>query len=207
MYIPKLFAQHNETEIVQFIEHKNFGILINQVDQRPWATHIPLIYSQTKEGRHQLTGHISKANKQWESFENEGEVLVIFSGPHAYISSSWYDHENVPTWNYTAVHVYGKISLLNEDELYQELAKLMEKQESAVQNPKVLAQMPQGLVRKEMKGIVGFRIDITEFKAVEKLSQNRDSKNHHAIITELEQSNDTSSHAIVGLMKKKHIEP
>ena len=202
MYIPKLFAQHNETEIVQFIEHNNFGILINQVDQRLWATHIPFIYSKSQEGKHQLTGHISKANKQWESFENEDEVLVIFSGPHEYISSSWYDHENVPTWNYTAVHVYGKICLLNEDELYQELAKLMEKQEAAVQNPKVLAQMPQELVRKEMKGIVGFRIDITEFQAVEKLSQNRDAKNHQTIITELEQSNDTSSHAIAGLMKK-----
>ncbi len=202
MYIPKLFAQQNETEIVQFIEHNNFGILVNQVDQRPWATHIPFIYSQSKEGKHQLTGHISKANKQWESFGNEDEVLVIFSGPHAYISSSWYDHENVPTWNYTAVHVYGKISLLNEDELYQELAKLMEKHESSVQNPKVLAQMPQELVRKEMKGIVGFRIHITEFQAVEKLSQNRDAKNHQVIINELEQSNDTSSHAIAGLMKK-----
>ena len=109
MYIPKLFAQQNETEIVQFIEHNNFGILINQVDQRPWATHIPFIYSKSQKGKHQITGHISKANKQWESFENEEEVLVVFSGPHAYISSSWYDHENVPTWNYTAVHVYGKI--------------------------------------------------------------------------------------------------
>ena len=205
MYTPKLFAQHNETEIVQFIEHNNFGILINQVDQRPWATHIPFSYSQSKDGKHHLTGHISKANKQWESFENEEEVLVIFSGPHAYISSSWYDHENVPTWNYTAVHVYGKISLLNENELYQELAKLMEKQEAAVQNPIVLAQMPQVLVRKEMKGIVGFRIDITEFQAVEKLSQNRESKNHQTIITKLEQSNDTSSHAIAGLMKKNKV--
>jgi DNA-binding Lrp family transcriptional regulator len=78
----------------------------------------------------------------------------------------------------------------------------LEKQEAAVQKPKVLAQMPQELVLKEMKGIVGFRIDITEFQAVEKLSQNRDSKNHQAIITELEQSNDTSSHAIARLMKK-----
>lgn len=204
MYIPKLFAQHNETEIIHFITNNNFAILINQVDNRPWATHIPLFHMQTNEGTHFLTGHIAKANKQWQAFENDQEVLAIFSGPNAYISSTWYDHENVPTWNYTAVHAYGKITILNEDELYSELAKLMEKQEAGIQNPKVLSQMPQDLVRNEMKGIVGFRIDITEFQAVEKLSQNRDSKNHKAIISELEKSNYPSSKAIAALMKKNN---
>ena len=93
MYIPKYFKTESIENIREFIRENGFAILINQVDNRPWATHLPLILDTNEKGNEVLSGHVSRANKQWYSFENYTEVLAIFSSPHAYISSSWYDHE------------------------------------------------------------------------------------------------------------------
>ena len=109
MYIPNLYKNENQAEIEQFLHENGFAILVNQTNGKLWATHIPLILGTNSNGKQILIGHISKLNPQAESFNQNDEVLAIFSGSHSYISSSWYDHENVPTWNYLAVHVYGKV--------------------------------------------------------------------------------------------------
>ena len=204
MYIPKLFNHTNSDEIIEFIKQNSFAILINQVNNRPWGTHIPLIFEEDETGNQFLTGHISKANDQWKNIDSANEVLAIFSGPNSYISSSWYNHENVPTWNYTAVHVYGKATILDEEELFQELGKMMRKHEANSSNPKKFEKIPQELIRSEMKGIVGFRILITEIQAVEKLSQNRDDENHKRIVEELEKSSDYNTLQIAKEMKRKN---
>ena len=185
MYIPKLFNNEESTEIIEFINQNSFAILINQVNNRPWGTHIPLLVEIDETGNQFLFGHISKANEQWKTLNSEQEVLAIFSGPNTYISSSWYNHENVPTWNYTAVHAYGKATVLTDEELYDQLGKMMRKYEANSTNPKTLEETPQDLVHSEMKGIVGIRIAITEIQAVAKLSQNRDAINHTMIVQEL----------------------
>ena len=132
MFVPK-YAQNNDAaEIKEFIKQNGFGILISQSSQKLMATHIPLEFSQDES---KLLGHISKANPQWKKFESDSEVLAIFSGPHAYISSSWYDHENVPTWNYIAAHVYGSIRIIEGDELYEALKHLVAKYEAASAHP------------------------------------------------------------------------
>ena len=113
MYIPAIYKNENQEEIEQFIHENGFAILVNQTHDKPWATHIPLELDHDNDGNTILVGHISKENPQGESFKTNTDVLAIFTGPHAYISSSWYDHENVPTWNYTAVHVYGNVTILN----------------------------------------------------------------------------------------------
>ena len=129
MFIPDIYKNENKEEIEQFIRENGFAILVNQTNGKFWATHIPLILDIDNDGKLILVGHISKENPQGESFKNNTEILAIFSGPHAYISSSWYDHENVPTWNYTAVHVYGKVKILNLEESIQSLKKLVDKYE------------------------------------------------------------------------------
>ena len=204
MYIPKLFNNTNSDEIIAFIKQNSFAILINQVDNRPWGTHIPLLIEEDELGNQFLVGHISKANEQWKSIDFTNEVLAIFSGPHTYVSSSWYNHENVPTWNYTAVHIYGKASILEEEELYEQLGKMMKKYEANSSKPKVFEKIPQELIRTEMKGIVGIRIAITEIQAVEKLSQNRDADNHKLIVEELEKSTDYQAQHIAKEMKRKN---
>ncbi|GIN62462.1 hypothetical protein J27TS8_24550 [Robertmurraya siralis] len=89
-----------------------------------------------KEGEdHFITGHFAYGNPQWRTFETCRNELVMFQGPHAYISSSSYQQENVSTWNYQAVHVYGKASILNEEELKQDLIKLLQKYEKYRENP------------------------------------------------------------------------
>jgi transcriptional regulator len=199
MYSPAFAKNNDDASIKEFIKQNSFGILVSRAEQRLIATHIPLIFS-TDETK--LLGHISKANPQWNKFNDDSEVLVIFSGPHAYISSSWYDHVNVPTWNYIAVHVYGKVKIIEGNELYQSLKHLVDKYETISDNPVSIEKMPADYVSKSMKGLVGFEIMISSIEATYKLSQNRDKKNHQNIIDELLKTTDHGSHLIAQEMKK-----
>ena len=199
MYTDKLNRNENAEELHEFIRKNGFGILISTVENKPWASHIPLLLSS--DGK-KLSGHIARGNRQWKEWNTEADVLAIFSGSHAYISSSWYDHENVPTWNYIAVHVYGKLKILSDQKLLQSLKELTDKYEKQSVQPVSVEKMNPGFLKKEMLGIVGFEIEITKMEAAYKLSQNRDAKNHKAIVTELEKRNDPASTAIAHEMKK-----
>lgn len=201
MYIPNHFKQQNLEEIKSFLQQNSFGILVSQVNNKPWATHIPLELDKNSYGEDVLTGHISKGNKQWKEFDKNEEVLAIFNGPHTYISSSWYDHENVPTWNYIAVHVYGKIRIIEGNELITSLKKLVNKYEATSKNPVAVERMSEKFLKSELKGIVGFEITVTEIQAAYKLSQNRDDKNKERIIYELESRHDNASKKIAEHMK------
>ena len=108
----------------------------------------------------------------------------------------------MPTWNYIAVHVYGKLKTLTEQELLQSLKDLTDKYEKHSEHPVSVQKMNPAYVKKEMLGIVGFEIEITKMEAAYKLSQNRDANNHELIITELERRNDPASTAIAHEMKK-----
>lgn len=203
MYIPKQYRNEDAADIEQFIKANSFAALVNVAEGRPRATHTPLVLTTDVSGRQVLFGHISKANPQWRAFESGGEVMAIFSGPHAYISSSWYDHENVPTWNYIAVHVYGKIKLVEGDELWRHMAGLVDKYEAGLPKPVSLDKMDPVATRKEMKGIVGFEIEITEMHAASKLSQNRDERNMQLIVDGLEQKGDADSVQMAEILKNR----
>jgi transcriptional regulator len=201
MYIPNNFKQENLDEIKSFLQQNSFGILVSQVNGKPWATHIPLELVKGAQGQDVLVGHLSRGNKQWKDFENNEEVLAIFNGPHAYISSSWYDHENVPTWNYIAVHVYGTIRIVEGEELLDSLKKQVNKYEAHSANPVTVEGMSKKFLESELKGIVGFEIRITDIQASYKVSQNRDAKNKQTIIDELEKRGDVNSLQIAAHMK------
>ncbi|MFN3968694.1 FMN-binding negative transcriptional regulator [Flavobacterium sp.] len=201
MYIPDLYKNENQEDIQNFLHQNGFAILVNQTNGKLWATHTPLILETNAEGKQILVGHISKANPQSESFKNNDEVLAVFSGAHTYISSSWYDHENVPTWNYLAVHVYGKVKVYNHGEAINFLKKLVDKYEAKSEKPIRVENLSEKTMR-EARGIVAFEIEITSIEAQKKLSQNRDDKNYQNIITELEKTNDNQAIAIANEMKK-----
>lgn len=175
--------------------------MVSQVNGKPWATHIPLELDMNKEGKEVLVGHVSRGNKQWKDFDKNEEVMAIFNGPHTYISSSWYDHENVPTWNYIAVHVYGTIRIIEGDELLGSLKKLVDKYEAHSSNPVTVEGMSKRFLESELRGIIGFEIVITDIQAAYKLSQNRDTNNKQNIVAELEQRGDHDSIQIAGHMK------
>jgi len=201
MYIPDLYKNENQEDIQNFIHQNGFAILVNQTDGKLWATHIPLLLDVNANGKQVLVGHISKLNPQGESFKTNDAVLAIFSGVHAYISSSWYDHENVPTWNYLAVHVYGKVKIYTHEEAVNSLKKLVDKYEAKSVNPVRVENLSEKTMR-EARGIIAFEIEITSIEAQKKLSQNRDDKNHKNIISELEKTKDNQSVAIAHEMKK-----
>lgn len=127
---------------------------------------------------------------------------MIFNGPHAYISSSWYEQENVPTWNYQAVHIYGKASLIEGIDLEQDLASLLEKYESFRENPVLWDKLSPELLQQEMKGIKGFKIKVEEVQAAYKLSQNRNASDYANIIKELYKEENPHADAVAEAMKK-----
>ena len=200
MYIPELYRNENQEDIQNFIHQNGFGILINQTNGKLWATHIPLLLEE-KDGKKFLVGHVSKENPQAKSFKTNDEILAIFSGAHNYISSSWYDHENVPTWNYLAVHVYGKLQLHSPEESIEALKRLVNKYEAKSDKPIRVEDLSQKTML-QAHGIVSFEIEITAIEAKKKLSQNRDDKNYQTIISKLENSNDYQSIEVAKEMKK-----
>lgn len=201
MYIPDIYKNENQEEINTFLKENSFGILINQTEGKLWATHIPLELDTDTEGKPVLQGHLSKENPQWKGFTDNDNVLAVFSGPHSYISSSWYDHENVPTWNYIAVHVYGKIKIIEGEAAMESLKKLVDKYEKNSEKPVRIEDLSQQTMM-QTRGIVAFEIEIKEIQATKKMSQNRDDKNYKKIISELEKTQKNQSIAVANEMKK-----
>ena len=199
MYIPHHYKNENIEEVKAFLKENSFGILINQVDGTPWATHIPLELDIDDNGNDILVSHIARANPQWKSFKDNDEVLCIFNGPHSYISSSWYKEEEVPTWNYIAVHVYGKIKILSEEDVMESMFKLVDKYEARSKNPISLNNLSKKTLR-QVKGVVGFQITIATIQAAYKLSQGREH-DHERIINELENTEKPTAKDIAKMMK------
>lgn len=201
MHIPTHFRNDHSEEVFEFIKANGFAALVTG-GIRPIATHIPLVLSVKPDGIKVLQGHISIGNPQWKLFVDQPEVLAIFTGPHAYISSSWYDHDNVPTWNYEAVHVYGTISLLEGDGVIQSLKELVDKYEAASACPVAVERMDSKMLAANVKGIVAFEIVVTEIQAAFKLSQNRSDVDHENIIKELEIRNMLGDQEVANSMRR-----
>lgn len=199
MYIPKHFKINNAEEIYEFIEKNSFAILFSQHNGEPYATHLPLLLNKD-EGF--LYGHFARPNEQWKDITNQ-EVLVIFQGPHCYISPSWYEtNQAVPTWNYAAIHVYGQLEIArDEQEVFEALSDMVskyEKPDSSYQLENVDGDFIKGM----NKGIVGFKININKIEGKAKLSQNHPVARQELIIKQLENSVDQNNVHIAELMKK-----
>lgn len=202
MHIPKLYKNENLEEVRAFIKSNSFGMLVSTVDNRPWATHIPLELEEDENGEEVIYGHVSKANAQWKQFNEAEEVLLIFNGPHAYISSSWYSIEEVPTWNYVAVHIYGKLKIIDESELLYSLNKLVDKYETHSAHPIRMQDFSEKTM-KQINGIVGFKITINEIQAAYKLSQNRKETDYKNIVSELESKDNPLEKETAAIMKAR----
>ncbi|MBL6010598.1 FMN-binding negative transcriptional regulator [Bacillus halotolerans] len=202
MYIPKYYKVTNVDDIWDFVQNNSFGTIVTTAQEKPIATHLPL--QLMKEGdTYYITGHIAYGNPQWRTFETCEDVLVMFQGPHAYISSSWYEKENVPTWNYQAVHVYGTASILNEEELKHDLTMLLQKYEKHRKNPVLWDKLSPQLLESQLKGIVGFKMKVGEIQASYKLSQNRNEKDYRNIIDQLRHEGNPNSKQMAELMEKR----
>lgn len=202
MYIPKAFEITDKIKLYEFIKRNSFGILFSQEEYGPFATHLPFLIDEKKGEADVLIGHMAKPNPHWKNLNNQ-EVLVIFSGPHAYISPTWYNEDNtVPTWNYVAVHIYGTVRIINKKE---ELVELMEKTvnfyEASMPNP-WNAQFDNKFIDGLMNGIVGFEISINKIEGKWKLNQNHSIERQQSLVSGLRTSNHYNSEEVASIMEE-----
>ncbi|MBN9312120.1 MAG: transcriptional regulator [Chryseobacterium sp. 39-10] len=199
MYIPKIYKSEDSELMKKIISENGFALLITGKEKLS-ATHSMFLLNENENGFY-LETHISKGNFQAKVLQNGDEVLCDFLGAHAYISSSWYDHENVSTWNYEAVQIRGTVELMTDEELYEHLRKLTFKYEKIQKCPVFMENMGDEFVREEMKGAFGLMIIPTEMFIVQKLSQNRKEEDFKNIISQLE-NGDENEREIAKKMKR-----
>jgi transcriptional regulator len=201
MYIPSYYKEEDINALYEFMCAHNFAILISSANDTIRATHLPFVIEK-KEDKIILISHMAKANPQWKEFLNK-ELLIIFQGPHAYISPSHYEKkQNVPTWNYIAVHAYGKCKLIEKKE---DVIKLMEHTIHKFEN-KFMEQwetLPKEYIDGMLKAIVCFEIEITKLEGKFKLSQNKTKIEQQNIISNFEKSNNSIEQELAKEMKKK----
>jgi transcriptional regulator len=205
MYIPKLFHETRWPEIKRVIEENGFATIVSCDGGVPVATHAPLRLIESSDGSKKLEGHVSVANLQWRLFEQAVRTLAIFTGPHSYVSPRWYDHLNVPTWNYIAVHVYGTPRLMGEPAEVREVLKgLVNQYEGSYQgeNRYTVEGLPSDFLAGQMKGIVCFEIAIDDVRASFKLSQNRNQASYENVIAEL-QKGDAQAQKVAEVMAER----
>lgn len=188
MYIPKHFSENDLSVLQTLMREYSFAILVStQADGVPLATHLPFLYEPEPAPYGVLKAHMALGNPQWRTFQAEREALVIFQGPHAYISPSWYEAElSVPTWNYATVHAYGKPRIITDHtELYAHLKALVATHEAQFANPWQFERLPVDYIERMMKGVVGFEIAITRLEGKFKMSQNRSQNERARVSAEL----------------------
>jgi transcriptional regulator len=203
MYTPSFNSFTDKEEIIAFIQRYSFATIITDVDGIPEATHLPFLIKEENDKLF-LLSHFAKANPQSTQILDKTS-LVIFTEPHAYITPRLYEkEESVPTWNYIAVHAYGKATIIeNEDQKAVLLQHTIEQYDTGYLEQ--YQKLPADFKSKMMKGIVAFEIEVTDLQAKKKLSQNRSETDRENIINSLSQSADTNEKEIAAYMKKmKH---
>ena len=205
MYMPEHFREDDLPTLHTLMQDYSFATLVTQHEGVPFATHLPLILEADEGPYGTLFGHMARANPQWRDFTAAQDVLVIFQGPHTYVSPSWYEVElSVPTWNYAAVHAYGTPRLITDyDACYALLTTLVRTHEGQFARPWPF-QLPEDYVRKMMQGIVAFAIHITRLEGKFKLSQNRSLTDQQRVAAILQRSADPVSREFGTLMQQRH---
>jgi transcriptional regulator len=201
MYIPAAFAEPDLTKLHDFIEQHSFGLLVSQVNGLPFASHLPLLLDRTAGPHGTLVGHMARANPQWREAGGQ-TALAIFSGPHAYISPTWYEAEQVvPTWNYTAVHASGRVEVIEDGgavlDIVRETVRVYEQgmprpwtfDSSGTFAGRMLAQ------------IVGFRIEVERIEGKWKLNQNHPAERRKKVVRALQERGDENAQAVAGMMQ------
>ncbi len=202
MYIPEHFRVRDHAEALEFMRANPFVVLISSREEEPFATHVPVVIREDGE-RLILRGHVAKANPHWKYLEQQSRCLTIFHGPHAYVSTSNYvTRENVPTWNYGAVHVYGNARTYAEpEELLKMLHHLIPTFEAAYGGQ--WNSMSEEYRARMLGHIIGFEIEVTEVEAKFKLSQNRTKEEQQNVIDCLARSSDSTVSGTALLMRQQ----
>lgn len=203
MYVPPHFANHDPVEIAAFMRRHSFATVVTHDGSAPFASHVPVLHHAEPGPHGRILAHIARANPQWRHFENSQEVLVMFHGPHAYISPAWYQAAPaVPTWNYAAIHAYGLPRIINDHSvLAGMLEELVETHERGREN-RWSGVLPAEYRDKMLGGIVGFEIEVTRIEAKYKLGQNRSAGDIQGVVSALGASPDQTDREVAALMDR-----
>ncbi len=206
MYIPEAFRKEDIAALHEIMREYSFATLITpqRDSQLPQVSHIPFVVDTTRGSYGTLQAHLARANPQWQDFSEDQEVMVIFQGPHNYITPSWYEanEANVPTWNYAVVHAYGKPRIVEDhDAVYRMLQTLTQQNEASFEKPWTFQASPEALALR-FKGLVAFEIELTRLEGKFKLSQNRRTSDRLRVIDALQTCEEARNIEVATLMKK-----
>jgi transcriptional regulator len=202
MYHVPYFKANEHAEVIAFMKAHPF-VTICGIDKNnlPVATHIPVLIVE-RDDKLYLQAHIMRKQDHHLAFENNGNVLVIFQGANAYVSSSWYHNDDRgSTWNYQAVHAKGLLRFLSEKELFDLLTNLTAHFEKDPNSPSQVKNLSDEYMQSNMKAIIALEIEVKDLQHVFKMSQNRNKQSYHNIIGELEQG-DLAAKTVAEEMRK-----
>ena len=203
MYIPAHFREDDIAILHDTMRHNSFATLVTAPDGVPFATHLPVMLQAEPKPFGTLRGHVARANPQWQHFAEDREVLMVFSGPHGYISPTWYDtHPSVPTWNYAVVHAYGIPRLLPDAQLQSLLVEMTEVYEAGRSTPWKPEFSPDYWTAM-LRAIVGFELTITRLEGKRKLSQNRSEDDRSQVMEALQHSALPEDAALAEIMRQE----
>lgn len=186
MYVPPAFREDDPAELRRIMREARLATLVTATVEGLMATPLPLVLDECAGEHGTLHGHLARANPQWR-LAASGEALVVFSGPDAYVTPSWYASKRehgkaVPTWNYVAVHAYGRAEFFDDEaRLLEAVTRLTERHERSRSHPWSVADAPEAYVRSQLKGIVGLRLPISRIEGKRKMSQNRSAEDRAGV--------------------------
>jgi transcriptional regulator len=200
MYTPPYNKFEDRAELLEFMRANNFALLVTGTGGELAASHLPCVIEE-RGAQIVILMHMARANPLWESFFDD-EALVVFGGPHAYVSPRWYeDRPRVPTWNYAAVHACGRVTVLPErDARHAAVGKLVAQHDP--QWEPEFAALPEAYMEGMLENIVAFEVAVTRLEARWKLSQNRGRREQELIAAELEKSSFEGDRALAALTRR-----
>jgi len=207
MYVPDAFAETDRGTLCDFIRSTGWGYLVGVADGVPFVTHLPFLL-EGDAGSERLVAHMARANPHWQGFTDGAgarEQLVVFSGPHAYVSPRWYTAAKaVPTWNYTAVHVYGVPRIVADPAaVYEAQKRLVDFYEAGADAPWRMEDVDAGYIEGMLRAIVSFEIPVARMEGKFKLSQNRTPEDRAGVIAALADGSDEGGKRVARLMASR----
>ena len=204
MYIPPAFRVENADKLAAFMQRHSFATLITHDGTAPFASHLPVLLRPGEGPKGTLVSHMARANPQWQHFTSGAEVLVIFQGPHSYISPSWYETKPaVPTWNYAVVHAYGRPKIIDDHERIVSLLEETISRYESGQEPPWSGDLPLEFRDKLVQAIVAFEIPLSRIEGKFKLGQNRSAADVQGVFDALSASEDQEVRALARMMAEE----
>lgn len=199
MFLPQLFKIEDFNALITFLKRNSFATVITSQNDVPYASQVPVMVDVIDD-EIVLSFHLARPNPQTKTLENNQNVLIQFTGAHGYVSSSWYEQEEVSTWNYQAAQLKGECAVLDQDELMEDLKRLTDQYEKG-ENARTFDTLSEDVL-KQAKGVIGYKVKVREAGLKYKLSQNRSDKDYKNIVLNLRESDNQDDNRLADEMEK-----